>query len=105
MGFRFSLNFRVRTLRVLAIRLLFAYAFGRPESEQNSSLQGAAVEVLRFSSLVTAWTNFSAHAVCHVIGGDSDTSASIKRCETRTIRLGGMPRRFIASSVCRHGGP
>ena len=42
-----------RTLCV-AYRLILAYAFVRRESEQNSSLQllqGAAVEVLRFSSL------------------------------------------------------
>jgi hypothetical protein len=57
----------------MAIRLLFAYAFGRPESEQNSSLQllqGAAVEVLRFSSLVTGLNQFLCTRRCHVIGGD-----------------------------------
>jgi hypothetical protein len=38
----------------MAYRLVLGYAFVRRESEQNSSLellQGAAVEVLRFSSL------------------------------------------------------
>ena len=68
----------------MAYRLVLGYAFVRRESEQNSSLQllqGAAVEVLRFSSLGCSLDQFLCTRPCHVIGGDSDTSASIKRCE------------------------
>ena len=79
----------------MAYRLVLGYAFVRRESEQNSSLQllhGAAVEVLRVSSLGCSLDQFLCTRPCHVIGGDSDTSASIKRCEN-SIGLGGMARR------------
>ena len=68
----------------MAYRLVLGYAFVRRESEQNSSLQllqGAAVEVLRVSSLGCSLDQFLCARPCHVIGGDSDTSASIKRRE------------------------
>ena len=70
----------------MAYRLVFGYAFVRRQSEQNSSLQllqGAAVKVLRFSSLGCSLDQFLCTRPCYVIGGDSDTSASIKRCENR----------------------
>ena len=41
----------------------------------------AAVEVLRFSSLGCSLDQVLCTRPCHVIGGDSDTSASIKRRE------------------------
>jgi hypothetical protein len=68
----------------MAHRLVLRYAFVRRESEQNSSLQlpqGAAVEVLQFSPLGCSLDQLLCTHPCHVIGGDSDTSASIKRCE------------------------
>src|ERR1700730_2765948 len=74
----------------MAYRLVFPYAFVRGESEQNSSLQllqVAAVEVLPFSSLGCSLDQFPCTRPCHVIGGDSDTSASIKRCEPQASSL------------------
>jgi hypothetical protein len=61
-------------------------------SEQNSSLRllwGAAVEVLRISPLGCSLDQVVWTRPCHVIGGDSDTSASfeVKRVQTihRTV--------------------
>jgi hypothetical protein len=74
----------------MAYRLVLGYAFVRRKSEQNSSLQllhGTAVEVLRFSSLGCSLDQFLCTRPCHVIGGDSDTSASIKRREFEPFAL------------------